>query len=97
MTFKTFALAALAAGALAAPASAGCYAEYRAQKTSPLQFHVGVAQISDSSCNNPAAAAQELAPRLSRNGWTLVDVLSTFADEGLAARSERAGQYYLRY
>ncbi|MEZ5750634.1 MAG: hypothetical protein R3D60_01270 [Paracoccaceae bacterium] len=97
MTLKTFALAAAFAVVAALPASAACYAEYRAQKTSPLQFHVGVAQIADSSCGNPAAAAQELGSRLGQNGWTLVDVLSTFTDEGLASRRQRAGQYFLRF
>lgn len=81
----------------ALPAAAQCYAEYRAQRTGPVQFHYGVAQVPDEACANPAAAARALAPRLQRDGWTLVDILSTFGPEGLASRQGRAGNFFLRY
>jgi hypothetical protein len=81
----------------ALPAAAQCYADYRAQQTGPVQLHYGVAQVPQSACGNPAAAAQYLAPRLARDGWTLVDILSTFGPEGLGSRQERAGQFFLRY
>jgi hypothetical protein len=84
--------------ALAAlPAAAQCYADYRAQRTSPVQFHYGVVQLPANACGDAAAAARHLAPRLQRDGWTLVDILSTFGPEGLASRQGRAGQFYLRY
>lgn len=100
MTLRShLAAAALAlAGALAAlPAAAQCYADYRAQRTGPVQLHYGVAQVPQAACGNAAAAASHLAPRLRRDGWTLVDILSTFGPEGLASRQGRAGQYFLRY
>jgi len=84
--------------ALAAiPAVAQCYADYRAQRTGPVQFHYGVVQLPANACDNAVAAGRHLAPRLQRDGWTLVDILSTFGPEGLASRQERAGQFFLRY
>lgn len=82
---------------LALPASAQCYADYRAQQSNPVRFHYGVAQLPDSACGNAQAAANHLRPRLQQDGWIFVDVLSTFGPEGLASRRERAGQFYLRY
>ncbi|GAB4276138.1 MAG: hypothetical protein Kow0013_29950 [Pararhodobacter sp.] len=97
MRLKTLSVALGATLAMALPASAACYADYRAQQQNPVRFHYGVAQVSDSACGNTGAAARELGARLSRNGWTLVDVLSTFRDDGLTSRRGNAGQYYLRY
>ncbi|MCB1405494.1 MAG: hypothetical protein KDK01_04340 [Rhodobacteraceae bacterium] len=93
--FLVYATTAVLISAL--PASAACYAEYRAQQSNPVRFHVGVAQVSDGACGNIAAAANELSARLRQNGWTLVNVLSTFGPEGLGSRQGNAGQYYLRY
>lgn len=88
--------AALVALALAGPASAECYADYKAKKDGPLQLHYGVAQVSDGNCNKKGAAG-ELAPRLAADGWTLLNILSTFGPEGLAERKASAGAYFLRY
>jgi len=82
--------------ALAGPAAADCYADYKAKKDGPLQLHYGVAQVSDGNCS-PGAAAGELAPRLAAAGWTLLNVLSTFGPEGLDERKASAGEYFLRY
>jgi len=82
---------------LALPASAQCYADYRAQQSDPTRFHYGVAEIPSSACGDAQAAASHLRPRLRQHGWILVDVLSTFGPEGLASRRERAGQYHLRF
>lgn len=88
-------LLAAALTALAAlPATAECYADYKAKQDGPLRLHYGVAEVS--SCDRGAAAA-ELAPRLARNGWTLLNVLSTFGPEGLGERKGSAGDYFLRY
>ena len=81
---------------LAAPASAECYADYKAKQDAPLRLHYGVAQISDGNCS-PGAARGELAPRLAAAGWTLLTVLSTFGPEGLGERQASAGEYFLRY
>lgn len=82
---------------LALPASAQCYADYRAQQSNPVRFHYGVAELPSSACGDPQAAASHLRPRLQQHGWILVDVLSTFGPEGLTSRRERAGQFHLRF
>ena len=96
MTLRSLALAAVLTLA-ALPAAAQCYADYRAQRTGPVQLHYGVAQVPQNACGNTRAAAQALAPRLQGNGWTLVDILSTFGPEGLGSRQGRAGQFFLRF
>ena len=81
--------------ALAAPASARCYADYKAKRDDPLRLHYGVAEL-DGRCA-PGAAAQELAPRLARAGWELLDVMGVFGPEGLEERRADAGRFFLRY
>lgn len=93
---KTAFLAAAVLTSLAGMAQAQCYADYKAKKDAPLQLHYGVAQVSDANCS-PAAAKGELAPRLAGDGWTLLNVLSTFGPEGLQERKASAGDFYLRY
>ncbi|VDC20382.1 hypothetical protein [Pseudogemmobacter humi] len=89
-------LAAILALVLAGPAAAECYADYKAKKDNPLQLHYGVARVSDGNCA-PGSAAAELKPRLAADGWTLLNVLSTFGPEGLAERKANAGAWFLRY
>lgn len=93
---KTFLTSAALALVLAGPVAAECYADYKAKRDEPLQLHYGVAQVSDANCS-PAAAEGELAPRLAADGWTLLNVLSTFGPEGLEERKASAGDYFLRY
>lgn len=93
---KTLSLTTALLLALSAPAFAECYADYKAKKDDPLQLHYGVAQVSDGNCS-PGAAQGELAPRLAGDGWTLLNVLSTFGPEGLEERKASAGEYFLRY
>ncbi len=80
----------------ALPASAECYADYKAKQDDPLRLAYGVAQVSDGNCD-PGSAANELAPRLASAGWTLLAVLSTFGPEGLGEREASAGDHFLRY
>jgi hypothetical protein len=80
--------------ALAAPAAADCYADYKAKQDDPLRLHYGVAQVS--ACDKGGAEA-ELRPRLASAGWTLLNVLSVFGPEGLEERKGSAGDYFLRY
>lgn len=87
---------ALALLVIAGPAAAECYADYKAKRDEPLKLHYGVAQVSDGNCS-PGAAEGELAPRLAGDGWTLLNVLSTFGPEGLEERKASAGEYFLRY
>ncbi|MHA6346213.1 hypothetical protein [Roseivivax sp. CAU 1761] len=78
----------------AAPVQAACYADYKAKQEDPLRLHYGVAQVS--ACDRKAAR-DELAPRLSAQGWTLLNVVSVFDETGLEARRDSAGPNYLRY
>ena len=90
--------AALAALFLAGSAAqAACYADYKAKKDGPLQLHYGVIQLPDAVCAGSRSAASVIAPRLAKQGWTLLNVVSVFNDGGLAGRKARAGQYFLRF
>lgn len=80
--------------ALCGPASADCYADYKAKQDNPLRLHYGVAQVA--ACDKKAAAA-ELRPRLEQAGWKLLNVLSVFGPEGLSERKGSAGDYFLRF
>lgn len=93
---KTAVLGFVLAVGLSGAAGAECYADYKAKKEPPLQLHYGVAQVSDGNCST-GAAQTELTPRLAADGWTLLNVLTTFGPEGLAERKASAGAYYLRY
>ena len=81
--------------AMAASASAACYADYKAKKDDPLQLQYGVAEVYG-ECTTTAAAA-ELRARLAADGWQLLEVVSTFDESGLEGRRGNAGEYYLRY
>ncbi len=80
----------------ATPASAACYADYKAKKDNPLQLHYGVIELPDGSCDAGAAAGY-ISGRLGGEGWQLLNVISVFDDTGLAERQGEAGQYFLRY
>jgi hypothetical protein len=91
---KRLALTVALLAGLALPAQAECYADYKAKQDDPLRLHYGVAQVS--ACDRGGAEA-ELATRLASDGWTLLNVLSTFGPEGLEERKDSAGAYFLRY
>ncbi len=82
--------------AFALPASAACYADYKASKDDPLRLHYGVMEVPDSACD-PGAAAGEIRGRLQSDGWKLLNVMSVFGPEGLDERKASAGEYFLRY
>ncbi|MCE0504437.1 hypothetical protein LR948_03650 [Roseivivax sp. GX 12232] len=79
-----------------AAAEAACYADYKAKREDPLRLHYGVAEVPDDACSRDGAASA-LAPRLDRAGWTLLNIVSTFGEEGLEERKDSAGQHFLRY
>ncbi len=79
----------------AGPAQAACFADYKAKQDGPLRLHYGVAEIRGACSVRDAQA--ELAPRLSREGWTLLNVVSVFDDGGLNKRKSSAGPYFLRF
>ncbi|OSQ53279.1 hypothetical protein [Marivita geojedonensis] len=78
-----------------AAAQAACYADYKAKQDAPLRLHYGVAEIAE-PCT-PDSARQQLQSRLEKEGWTLLNVVSVFDENGLAERKESAGTNYLRY
>mgnify|MGYP001545456809 CR=1 FL=1 len=84
-------LFALAAG----PASAACFADYKAKRDDPLRLHYGVAEIRGDCA--PGPAADELRPRLAAAGWELLNIVSVFDETGLEERKESAGDYNLRF
>lgn len=88
-------LVALALSVPALPAHAACYADYKAKQDAPLRLHYGVAEIRG-ACTKQNAA-REIAPRLAKDGWTLLTILSTFDSAKLDEKRARAGDYFLRY
>lgn len=84
---------------LAAPAHAACYADYKASRADPLRLHYGVIELPDAACDDPEAAAAEVARRLEAggDGWGLLEVMGVFAEDGLEERRTSADAYFLRY
>jgi len=97
MNPRTLALSVLVSLAAALPASAQCYADYKAKQDNPLRLQYGVAELPANACNDARAAAAHLAPRLQRDGWILLQIVSTFGPEGLESRRRDAGRFFLRY
>jgi len=83
--------------ALASPASAACYADYKAKRGNPLKLHYGVVELPDTACGSVDAAAAQIASRIGRDGWVLLNVISIFENSGLEQRKDNAGDYFLRY
>ncbi len=81
----------------ASPAAAECYADYKAKKDNPLRLHYGVVKVPDNVCGDRSGAAKVIKKRLKKDGWQLLNVMSTFKKDGLAERKESAGKFYLRY
>lgn len=81
----------------ALPASAECYADYKAKKDNPLRLHYGVIELADKACANRQTAAKAIDKRISRDGWQLLNVMSMFGADGLSERKQSAGKFYLRY
>jgi hypothetical protein len=96
MRLRPFLLAFGTAMVLAIPASAACYAEYRASRQSPVQLAYGVAEIRGGACN-AQAAAQYLQARLAQSGWTLQNVLSTVTSNSAPANAGYTGGHYLNF
>ncbi|MEM9247532.1 MAG: hypothetical protein AAGB05_02435 [Pseudomonadota bacterium] len=80
---------------VALPASAACYADYKAKQDDPLRLHYGVAEITGPCAAGPAA--RELTPRLAAAGWELLNVVGVFGPEGLDERRDAAGAHFLAH
>ena len=87
----------IAATALAQPAGAACYADYKAKRDNPLQLHYGVIEVPDPACGSVEDATPVVADRIGTDGWTLLGVLTLFGADGLEEKEESAGDFYLRY
>ena len=86
-----------ALAALAAPASAACYADYKAKRENPLKLHYGVMKVDTDTCNMSEDVKAQVERRLGADGWKLLQVGSVFDDSGLGKRKRDAGEYFLRY
>ncbi len=97
MSKRPFILALATLSVLASPASAACYADYKAKQESPLKLHYGVIRIDSSPCVMSDSVKSTVAQRLSASGWKLLQVRSVFDDSGLGKRKKDAGEYFLRF
>ena len=80
----------------ALPAAAQCYADFRVRDRN-WDIRFGVSQVPNTACGDTSAAHRHIEPRVQRDGWILLDVLSTFGPEGLETRRANAGDLFLRY
>jgi len=97
MTKHLSLIALLAIMAFATPASAACYADYKAKQENPLKLHYGVIQVDISPCAMSDTVRSEVRQRLQSAGWQLLQVQSVFDDSGLEKRKRDAGQFFLRF
>lgn len=82
---------------LASPAGAACFADYKAKQDNPLKLHYGIIQLPDRVCNSTQDARPVVERRIATDGWTLLNVLSIFGQNGLEQRKASAGEFFLRY
>ncbi len=97
MTHRALILPLVALLGLASPASAACYADYKAKQDNPLKLHYGVIELPDADCHDRGRARADVARRIGGDGWKLLNVMGTFGPEGLDSRRSSAGAYFLRY
>jgi hypothetical protein len=67
---------ALAAALAAGPAAAKCKVEYKAKQDNPLRLDYGTAELPNKACGSKEAAAEALAKKLKKEGWTLLAIVS---------------------
>lgn len=91
----TSAVLGAALSVMATAGTAACYADYKAKQDDPLRLHYGVVELAGACTRRDAQT--EIAPRLARGGWTLLNVISVFGADGLPDRRDNAGSYYLRF
>lgn len=93
----TVLLSAALASLTALPASAQCYADYKAKQENPLKLHYGVIELPDTACANQTTAADYLVQSGRLDEWQLLNVISLFDETGLEQRKDSAGSFYLRF
>lgn len=96
MKTRTFLLAATLA-ALPAMLQAACFADYKAKQDDPLRLHYGVVKLSDGACPPRNTATADIARRIGRDGWQLLNIVSTFDETGVEEKRASAGEFFLRY
>jgi hypothetical protein len=95
---RPLALALAAALALTGTtAAAQCFADYRARRDTPYALIYGVIELPAAACGSREAAAAEIARRIGRGGFALLDVRGIFGPEGLEPRRANAGEYFLNF
>jgi hypothetical protein len=87
----------LAVTLLAHPATAACYADYKAKQDNPLKLHYGIVELPDDACASRDTAAPEVARRIAADGWTLLNIVSFIDASELEEKRESAGDFFLRY
>ena len=99
MTYlKEIALASLVSLALPSMVQAECFADYKAKQTGgDLKLHYGVIAVPDKLCGQSERVTAYIEKRIGSHGWQLLRVMSSFDENGLDARAEDAGEYFLRY
>jgi hypothetical protein len=97
MNKRLFSFVAASVLALALPAHAACYADYKAKREDPLRLHYGVIQVDISPCTMSDNVKSLVAKRLQSSGWQLLQVQSVFDDGGLGKRKQDAGEFFLRF
>lgn len=97
MITRSFFLAFAALAWLVQPATAACFADYKAKRENPLKLHYGVMQVDSGSCSMSDAVRNTVSRRLNAAGWQLLQVQSVFGDDGLEKRKKDAGQFFLRF
>lgn len=82
-------------------AQEACFADYKAKRVAaadgPLQLHYGVARVEAEICRDADALSDNIAERIGAENWTLLRILSTFAQDKLEAKRADAAEYFLRY
>jgi len=98
MKTRMFKIAVTLAVFLAAgPASAACFADYKAKKENPLKLHYGVMRLDAAPCQMSKAISKTVKNRLAKGGWTLLQVRSVFDERSLEAKKKDAGAYFLLF
>lgn len=83
--------------ALPGLAEAACFADYKAKRDDPLRLHYGVVKLTDGDCPDARSAANDIARRIARDGWELLNVVSLFGEGAVEEKRASAGDFFLRY
>ena len=54
-------------------------------------------ELPDAVCVDPDLSRAEIASRIGKSGWKLLNVLSIFDETGLGDKKASAGKFFLRF